>query len=440
MRNNNKCLQKKQIPLQIIYTYILMANIFEYRPVQDFSSIVGGGESYKDGRYMVNGFLLLTRSQFEILCAPPPQAQPMRTAAKAFGSEYRTGRDLTKLETDTKVSQEAYMKGIIDRLAEALCRDIQVDYGKNAVASAMGPTSEYDILVAIKASDIANIEKIADIDIRTNAIIDYVCGIIIVQKGECLTLPTAWCVNLICVKPGTISGKVLMGALLYCINMLYKPGEYPGCLLELANGFFNLSGYYSYTSSGYTVDESLFSAECFHNPGCVTMKYDMVPGRDNVADIIARVIGRYPDGRPLEAITDAPYNLLIPDRKAKLLWLSNIIQKDLDHPNKDKLIFCRDQISRRLDILFKLRSGDLNFDKDEKKVLTALNINKPTIPIETKMDAVQASIEERWVEFNTLSNARGGGRKKTRSKKTRGKKTRGKKTRSKKTRRRRWKH
>ena len=411
-----------------------MANIFEYQYVQEFSSIVGGGERYIDGRYTVNGFQLLTRSQFEILCAPPPQAQPMRTAAKAFGSEYRTGRDLAQLETDTKASQEAHMKGIIDRLAQALCRDIQVDYGKNAIASAMGPTNEYDILVAIKAGDIAKIEKITDINARTNAVIDYVCGIIIVQKGECAALPTAWCVNLICVKPSTISGKVLMGALLFCINRLYKPGEYPGCLLELANGFFNLSGYYSYTSSGYTVDERLFSAECFHNPGCVTMKYDMVPGRDNVADIIARVIGRYPDGRPLDAINDAPYNLLIPDRKAKLLWLSNIIQKGLAHPNKEKLIFCRDQISRRLDILFKLRVGGVDFDTNEKKVLTALNINKPTISIETKAAAVQASIEERWEEFTTLSGARGGGRNKLRSKKTRSKKTRSKKTRSKKTR------
>lgn len=397
-----------------------MANIFEYQYVQEFSAIVGGGERYIDGRYIVGGFLLLTRSQFEILCAPPPQAQPMRTAAKAFGSEYRTGRDLTKLETDTRVSQEAHMKGIIDRLAQALCMDIQVDYGQNAIANAMGPTSEYDILVAIKASDIAKIEKITDITDRTNAVINYVCGIIIVQKGECAALPTAWCVNLICVKPGTISGRVLMGALLYCINMLYKPGEYPGCLLELANGFFNLSGYYSYTASGYIVDPSLFSDSCFHNEGCVTMRYDMVSGRDNVADVIARVMGR-----PLDPKTDAPYNLLDPEKKTSLSRLSNIIQKNLVHTNKEKLITCRDQILRRLDILFKLQVTVPTFDRKEREVLKALKINRADIPIDSKIAAVQASTDERWREFISLLGPKEGGRrKKTRSKNTRGKKSR----------------
>jgi len=397
-----------------------MANIFEYQYVQEFSSIIGSGESYIDGRHIVGEFMLLTRSQFEILCAPPPQAQPMRTAAKAFGSEYRTGRDLTKLETDTKVSHEARMKGIIDRLAQALCMDIQVDYGQNAIANAMGPTSEYDILVAIKASDIPKIEKITDITDRTNAVINYVCGIIIVQKGECAAFPTAWCVNLICVKPGTISGRVLMGVLLYCINKLYKPGEYPGCLLELANGFFNLSGYYSYAASGYTVDPTLFSDSCFHNEGCVTMRYDMVPGRDNVADIIARVIGR-----PLDPKNDAPYNLLDPGKKTSLSRLSNIIQKNLVHTNKDKLITCRDQILRRLDILFKLQVTAPTFDKKEIEVLRALKINRADIPIDSKIAAVQASIDDRWTEFISLLGPKEGGRrKKTRSKKSRSKKSR----------------
>jgi hypothetical protein len=397
-----------------------MANIFEYRPIQEFSSIIGGGERYIDDRYIINGFLLLTRSQFEILCAPPPHAQPIRAAAQKFSSEYRTARDLTKLETTTKSSQEAHMKGIIERLSQTLCMDIQVEYGQNAIASAMGSTSDYDILVAIKTSDISNIEKITDIDARTNAVIDYVCGIIIVQKGECLALPTAWCVNLICVKPGTISGRVLMGALLYCINRLYKPGEYPGCLLELANGFFNLSGYYSYTASGYTVDPMLFSDSCFHNEGCVTMRYDMVPGRDNVADIIARVMGR-----PLDPKTDAPYNLLDPEKKTSLSRLSNIIQKKLVHTNKDKLIFCRDQILRRLDILFKLQVTAPTFDTKEREVLRALKINRADIPIDRKIAAVQASIDDRWTEFISLLGPKEGGRrKKTHRKKTRSKKSR----------------
>ena len=85
---------------------------------------------------------------------------------------------------------------------------------------------------------------------------DKVFGFIVIEKGECKPKPDSWCVNLICAEPGF--GPILMGCLLYCIKK--TPTENQLVLLELARGYRNLSGFFSYTKLGFNRDDSLL---CF---------------------------------------------------------------------------------------------------------------------------------------------------------------------------------
>ena len=419
-----------------------MATLFVHAHVQNFSKLIPP-----------NGYTLVTRSRFEDLYTPRVRlASGIDATATATDAAYPAKSHLSPVTGPRREipidaltaaistsSTKTLMK--IKDLAVSVCGGVGETYAQEAVVDGLAEDAKYDILVAIPTELLHYLEAQDETVRRTPDFIetlkDSVHGLIVVQKGECKDFEKAWCVKLICVKPGTISGRILMGACLYCVAILVTIDDektatiddektiYPACLLELANGFFNLSGYYSYTASGYTVDPTLFSDSCFHNEGCVTMRYDIVSGRDNVADIIARVMGR-----PLDPKTDAPYNLLDPEKKTSLSRLSNIIQKNLVHTNKEKLITCRDQILRRLDILFKLQVTVPTFDTKEREVLKALKINRADIPIDSKIAAVQASIDDRWREFISLLGPKEGGRrKKTRSKKTRSKKTRSKKTR-----------
>ena len=145
--------------------------------------------------------------------------------------------------------------------------------------------NNYDILFAIHSDDPTH----AKLEKKSNAIV----GVSIIEEGECMESPTSWCVKVICVKPESVKGSLLMGACLYCIkaNHIINP-ENQECLLELAGGYKNLSAFYSYTGLGFLRDDSLWDDRCFDTVQCMPMRVDLL--KISQSDIINKVLGRGP--------------------------------------------------------------------------------------------------------------------------------------------------
>jgi hypothetical protein len=177
--------------------------------------------------------------------------------------------------------------------------DIGWGYSADAMMSAFGVRTEdddyydwrkkfnYDILFAMD-NRIMNVPESKTKSSRD--MLNSIVGVIILEKGECDVRPNSWCVKVICVKPSSVKGSMLMGACLYCIKN--NPRIKPECLLELADGYSNLPAFYSYTALGFLRDDSLWGDQCFHTKYCMPMRADL--SKISQGDIINKVLGTAP--------------------------------------------------------------------------------------------------------------------------------------------------
>lgn len=148
-----------------------------------------------------------------------------------------------------------------------------------------------------KAAQIRNLKKQKDDSTEIRKIkLQSVMGFLIVQKGECSFRPDDYAVNLICVKdgakPGT--GQLLIGLYLYTILKRPKPVQLG--LLELAGGYYNMSGLCLYSKFGFVPNMDLSVRGCFDYPGNMPMmldfnRYDVKSIRDAKNIVCAIVAG-----------------------------------------------------------------------------------------------------------------------------------------------------
>jgi hypothetical protein len=134
------------------------------------------------------------------------------------------------------------------------------------------------------AAQIRNLKKQKDDSAEIRKIkLQSVMGFLIVQKGECSFRPNDYAVNLICVKdgaePGT--GQLLIGLYLYTI--LKRPPPVQLGLLELAGGYYNISGLCLYSKFGFVPNMDFSVSGCFDYPGNMPMILDF--NRYNVQSI-----------------------------------------------------------------------------------------------------------------------------------------------------------
>jgi hypothetical protein len=100
---------------------------------------------------------------------------------------------------------------------------------------------------------------------------DSILGFMVVQKGECLMIPGAYSVNLICAKEGAPKGigALLMG--LYLETILKRPDITQIALLELAGGYLRLAALCLYAKFGFMPDPSMLNKNCFTSAGNMPM-------------------------------------------------------------------------------------------------------------------------------------------------------------------------
>jgi hypothetical protein len=401
-----------------------MATLFEYRVVQEFSQLLPD--------HLMNGYTLVSRTQFESLYAPrvrfasrrdiPIERLTAATAATAISS----AKALTKIKS----------------LALRVCRGGVGDvYAQEAVLDGMNENDIYDILFAIKTdtlTDFEDTERMIPPSIKQ--IEDSVDAFIVVEKGECKASNNVWCVKLICAGKNPdvrrrIAGKILLGACVYCIKQSAAVLD-KKCFLELAGAYDNLPGLFTYMNLGFRSNPYLFARNCFYEVGNLPMSVDLTAGP--ALDIIQiltneKEYGFDEDSDPsglFRKKTDiakigegkAGYDLIQKiQATSNVLYMMNVLAVNANDADKENAIRERYET-------FLAKPTNI-----ELKQIYDGDIDGPA-PVEERIELLKEDIAERWRQFCEVTRASsctiaGGGRsKKSRSKKSRSKKSRSKKS------------
>lgn len=257
--------------------------------------------------------------------------------------------------------------------------------------------NNYDILFAIDTQIVirSDDDQAITLEKKSNAIV----GVIIIEEGECMESPESWGVKVICVKPNSVKGSLLMGACLYCIKANHSIN--PECLLELVNGYKNLSAFYSYTGLGFLRDDSLWDERCFDTVYCMPMRVDL--SKISQGDIINKVLGR------------GPKFILDSDADPSGLWN----RKNHALHNKN------DEVLKEIQKISNEMLGLTLWKKDEDASSAQIPILQDKLNTKLEeFDRLTVHSECRGLKCSILG---GKSRKKSRGKKSRGKKSRCKK-------------
>lgn len=204
-----------------------------------------------------------------------------------FGATRRSVRSSPE-SGDLQKQYRDDMNRLVENGDPCYATDIGGGYSEDEIRTAFSRTHTHDILFAVDkrlVNEPDSTEKTSN-----NKKLLAIAGVIIVEKGVCDMRKNSWGVNVICVKPNTIKGSILMGACLYCIKA--NSHINPECILELADGYSNLPAFYSYTALGFLRDDSLWGEQCLHTKYCMPMRADL--DRVFIDDISKRVLGTAP--------------------------------------------------------------------------------------------------------------------------------------------------
>jgi hypothetical protein len=228
----------------------------------------------------------------------------------------------SRVEHRAKTEEEMLDKknGVLQLMAFEICKGIVKDYSLATMDQLINDMDEYDVVVAV-ANDYKTVDENGATKTVTRRKISKIVGFLITEKGECKKMPNAVSVNLICVRPNTISGGLLLGAYLYCIknSRFDKKG-----ILELARGYLNVAGFMSYSKMGFVKDVRLFGPRCFPDYRNLPMSVDLRTVSNE--DIVGRAAGK--TRCSLSAIEDESgiYNLGKP-APTELLIINNLLHK-----------------------------------------------------------------------------------------------------------------
>jgi hypothetical protein len=182
---------------------------------------------------------------------------------------------------DDKPATSILTRQVSFDIAIKTCRQLGENYSIKAITG-VKTNLNYDILVAVNV----NMPSTTS-DEKLNAI----SGFLISRYEECRQLNDIYSVHLICVKPGGIQGKLLLGAFLYCLKVgdFNKKG-----ILEVAGGYKNISAFFSYSKMGFQKDLELYGYNCFIDKEVLPMSVD-------VSEMTPKEIIGYSTGK-LEAV------------------------------------------------------------------------------------------------------------------------------------------
>jgi len=176
------------------------------------------------------------------------------------------------------------------KIANSVCeRKLDREYTEKSMKNVM-ESPKFDILVILAP----HWEKLKRDEFKTKPELSidkksrHILGFVIVEKGECRKMPTTYSIQLICTRSKTdfkqysydamnkvprerSKAAILLGAYLYCGKSY---GQTHG-ILELADGYKNMSGFFSYSKQGFVKDTTLFGKDCFRSYDNLPMAVDL---------------------------------------------------------------------------------------------------------------------------------------------------------------------
>jgi hypothetical protein len=228
-------------------------------------------DAYRNDEKIVKalgGRVLLTHDEFMKWYSPPKIRMSLRNTAKT--NRQRSSEEVKNISN-----------AILSLMAESVCESkIGKNYGIGAIRNMT--REDFDVLVMVESdyNKVKQSETKTKTKTAANNKIKSVLGFLIAEKGECKRLPNAYTVNLICVRsrmksPDKPKGSLLLGAYLYCIK---KIGQRYG-LLELADAYKNVAGFFAYSKMGFVKNTTMFDVKCFTDIGNLPMSVDIAEYR-----------------------------------------------------------------------------------------------------------------------------------------------------------------
>jgi hypothetical protein len=135
----------------------------------------------------------------------------------------------------------------------------------------------------------------------------FVQGFLVSELGECSKFPNVYSVSIVCVgkvaamkvvqgtlQPGVGSesstkGSILVGAFLYCVK---GSDNNEMAILELADSYTNIPGYFAYTKVGFDPDCVLFQHSCYEQTDLLPMTANLTA--ISQSDITGYITGSHP--------------------------------------------------------------------------------------------------------------------------------------------------
>jgi hypothetical protein len=175
---------------------------------------------------------------------------------------------------DNETIKKIY-KDSLKQIANQVCENkIDAQYGISAILNLN--FDKFDLLVAVAPHydrlkrDENTVTSKTSLKNKTK----HILGFIIVEEGECKKFHDFYAVNLICARSNVeykkygknaslnrerVRGAILLGAYMFCAKKIKQDLG----LLELADGYKNIGGFFSYSKMGFVQDISLFGRNCF---------------------------------------------------------------------------------------------------------------------------------------------------------------------------------
>ena len=317
----------------------------------------------------LRGHVLLNKIEFMAWMDPPQLRESTGTSKSRKDARERTREHVTEVHNEQ-----------LQQLASYVCDGIVDDYGFQKIDQLINNVDEYDVLVAV-TPDYNAVGTSLRTKKVTNNKMDKVVGFIITELGECKKEPNIVSVNLICARPGTVRGGLLMGAYLYCLK---KQRSYKKIgILELARGYLNVAGFISYTKLGFNKDLSLYGEDCFSDYANLPMSVNLT--RMSEETIVMRATEN--DRRVLTANEDnSGIYMLGRATTEELAVYNNLLCKaEMDY---EKLMSEDNELKRveqtSFDSVVAELSGVVASKSSSKKKKTPVSISKTTFIKEVK--------------------------------------------------------
>ena len=317
----------------------------------------------------LRGHVLLNKSEFMAWMDPPQLRESTGTSKSRKDARERTREHVTEVHNEQ-----------LQQLASYVCDGIVDDYGFQTIDQLINNVDEYDVLVAV-TPDYNAVGTSLRTKKVTNNKMDKVVGFIITELGECKKEPNIVSVNLICARPGTVRGGLLMGAYLYCLKKQHSYKKIG--ILELARGYLNVAGFISYTKLGFNKDLSLYGEDCFSDYANLPMSVNLT--RMSEETIVMRATEN--DRRVLTANEDnSGIYMLGRATTEELAVYNNLLCKaEMDY---EKLMSEDNELKRveqtSFDSVVAELSGVVASKSSSKKKKTPVSISKTTFIKEVK--------------------------------------------------------